>query len=192
MRVDELWAQLPRLAAIIAPLQVHLQETEPTADHPGQPAGVSVHAEASMEALKPLSSLVEAALQKSIDELRSDLLNTLSDVKGELGTKATELKVDVTQLQDKVDRWARSPQRAKLVSAQSSAPSARWVPPGANNRSTMISREKATAAAMASAESQPTCHTSCKSPSSPDVPVTKASAKDMLARSTGRLPVLGR
>lgn len=183
------------------PLQVHLQEAEPTGE-PGESPAVTVHAETSVAALKPLSSLVEATLQKSINELRSDLFNRLSDFKGEVGTKASELKVDVTQLQDKVDRWARSPARAKLASAGAvrSAPSARWVPPATPNRSTMAVREKAAAAAMGDAESV-RCK-DCKSPSTPDVPVrcasatgrarSEASRKDKLARSTGCLPELGK
>jgi hypothetical protein len=192
VRVDELWAQLPQLVAILAPLQIHLQDASPGQNalelEPSvQPPVLNVRTQTPVEALKPLSKLIEATLQKCINELREDLLTSFDDVKGSLGTKANEVQVEgrqlhdkVTHLQDQVEKWARSPLRGKT-------PASRWIAPGAAIafRSTLAGREKATHAAMNGAEVPGNCHAHCKKTSSPE-------ATRPMSKSTGRLPVLSK
>lgn len=101
LKVDDMWQKLPQLAAILAPLQLQLSR--------GNDAAVPelhVQAETAIEALKPLSGLLEASLQKAIEKLRQDVVSGLVEVKNEVGTKASVS--DFTLLKDRVEKWSRS------------------------------------------------------------------------------------
>lgn len=199
-RVDELWTQLPRLGAILAPLEIHLvqqgdgsKSQTPVDTSTSERQASQVRAQTPVEALKPLSQLIEGTLQKCIDELRTDLMTSVVDVKGVLATKTTEgrqLQETVTQLQGQVEGLATS--QAPL---RKTLPSSRWVPPGSTIalRSSVASREKATNAAVASAsglEPAVSCHARCKTPSSPHSP--EASLSRPMSQSAGRLPALSK
>merc|ERR1712224_1184352 len=166
-KVDELWAQFPRLGQILAPLEIHIQNVNNVES--GRPkmtdmsseefptGAVSVRAQTPVEALKPLSKLIEGTLEKSINELRHDLMSSFDDVKGALATKSNEFQMEgrqlhdkVTQLQGQVDELSRPPSRVNVKSL----PSARWVTPDSTIafRSSVVNREKATNAAMANAD----------------------------------------
>merc|ERR1719204_152729 len=96
-KVDDLWREVPKMNAILDPLHVQLS--------PGPAVGdLQVQAEASLEALKPLSGVLEASLQRSIDQLRHDLVGSLSEMRGGLEGKASANDMHVLQ-----DRWRARP-----------------------------------------------------------------------------------
>jgi len=165
LKVDDLWHKLPQLATILAPLQVHVASSA---------GGTDTRVESTIEALKPLSGLMEAALQKSIDKLRQDLLLNLTEVSGRVDLKASA--DEFSTLRDRVERWARSPtpspSRASLSayknraldSMESTRDTAHWP-----QRS--LERSKTSGG---------TCHEKCKATTCPS------------SASTGRLPALSK
>jgi len=170
LKVDDLWHKFPQLATILAPLQVHLASGAEGTD-------TRVSTETTIEALKPLSGLMEAALQKSIDKLRQDLLDNLTEVSGKVDLKASA--DEFSMLRDRVERWARSPSspsRASLSayknkafdrsleSMESTRDTAQWP-----HRS--LERTKTAGS---------TCHEKCKATTDP------------CSASTGRLPALSK
>merc|ERR1719343_1330632 len=95
-KLDELWHQLPQVVAILAPLQVQLLQVGPPESVPA-----AVKADTAVQALKPLSGLIESAIQKFVNEVRRDVLGNLSTIQGELGTKASS--DELTLLRDRVE-----------------------------------------------------------------------------------------
>merc|ERR1712157_604563 len=86
-KVEDLWKQLPLTEGLLE------QSKGRGGGHNGR-------------TLKPLNDLIEVALNKSLDHLREDLLHNLSEVQGQLGSKASADELIV--LQDRVNRWARN------------------------------------------------------------------------------------
>lgn len=111
-KVEDLWRQFPQITAILTPLQLQFSVTDAKQEGTSEntdddPAALKVRATAAVEALKPLEGLIESSMQKSINQLRKDLLDGLIEVKGEVGLKASAN--DLSMLRDRMERWARSP-----------------------------------------------------------------------------------
>merc|ERR1712232_1347535 len=127
VKVEDMWKRLPELCAILAPLQVNIIAEggdcgAALATAEGGTPSMKVQSNATVAALKPLAGLIEATLQKSVDDLRRDLGNGIADVHTELLSKANT--DDVSMLKDNVDSCVRST-RALLASRSTSASSAK-------------------------------------------------------------------
>jgi len=181
-KLDELWKQLPQLVAILTPLQVQVLGGAPPAEGIEaafmSASGGAVRAETPVEALKPLSGLIEASMQKFITEARQDLLQSLSTVQGELGTKASSN--ELTMLRERVERWAR---RSPGIRASSPPPPLRSKVNLSN-----VQAQVGTRLGVDDPPASPNCHhQNCKAPTCPCT-VAAMSA----SQSTGRLPSLNK
>mmetsp|Transcript_24318 Transcript_24318/g.61671 ORF Transcript_24318/g.61671 Transcript_24318/m.61671 type:complete len:694 (+) Transcript_24318:127-2208(+) len=177
-KVDDLWRKLPQVSAILAPLQVHLLDNPSHTQEGGSentdavnPSEVKVRADVAIEALKPLGGLIEAALQKSINKLRDDLIQEVSEVKGEVGLKASS--IDLTLLKDRVERWvhAPSPKQAPTLASYKGKALQSLGDSGEGWQTRSLERSKSGA----------TCHERCK-----------AATTCPCSQSTGKLPSLSK
>jgi len=199
VKVEDMWKRLPELCAILAPLQVNIIAEKDANAVAGTVAGsLKVSSNASVEALKPLAGLIEATLQRSVDDLRRDLGNGIADVHTELLSKANT--DDVSMLKDNVDSCVRST-RALLASRSTSASSAkRSLSRGASAKRA----QRPSTSGMSKSASLPGVqadhaelhetfplaspgHSKCKAPTSP----AAAAAAQSVARLAGTRPAQG-
>lgn len=195
VKVEDMWKKLPDLCTILAPLQVNIIAEMDRSEHTDAPS-LKVRSNASVEALKPLAGLIEATLQRSINDLRRDLGNGIADVHTELLSKANT--DDVSMLKDNVDSCVRST-RALLASRSTSASSAkRSLSRGASakrgQRPSTSGMSKSSSLPVVHAELQesfplasPSGHSKCKAPTSP----AAAAAAQSVARLAGTRPAQG-
>lgn len=173
-KVEDLWRQFPQVSAILAPLQVSVTARpegviENTDGDAAGIKGLKVTATSSIEALKPLGGLIESSIQKSLGQLRDDLLQSLAEVKGDVGSKASAN--DLSLLKDRVERWARSPSPMRspsLAGYKGRSPNASGEGWASQSREGGVARSKSSA----------NCHCRCKETTDP------------CAQSTGKLPAL--
>lgn len=104
-KVDQLWRQMPQLTSILSPLEVKPSGSEDAASSVAEGGG-KVHACTSLEGFKPLSGLIEAALQRSTDKLRAELKGGVDHIRVELISKASTEELD--SLRRSVDGFSRS------------------------------------------------------------------------------------
>jgi len=106
-KVEDIFKQLPKALPIMKPLQAAIRDGSLESSQGDEAAKSDLDKDGP--ALKPLKGFIDAALQHSIGELRRDLLEKQSEIRAELGRKASEK--DFTLLKDRVHRWARAPSR---------------------------------------------------------------------------------
>merc|ERR1712217_702307 len=133
----------------------------------------------------PLNDLIEMTLKKSMDHLRQDLLKNLSEVQGELGSKANA--DELMLLRDQVNRWARN-QPPPSPSAQSVSPPMR-IPGKARPFTHSSLRRALDEAHVGDSHALPE-----KSYDKSKEPTCPSAVNAMLqgSKSTGRLPELNR